>query len=159
MEKFYTEHKGRVINKDNKFSHVMAITLDPRTQYKEGIIRCITSRDGDIQTKGYVDRSELHKIKGGSLENFEIGEKLNIKNETNIISNLTKEGCDFIGLEDPDRYSRAEDARKLYVKFKEKNKDVRFILVNGGHTVLYNKTKEIVFLLKKELSDSINICH
>lgn len=102
MEKYYTQHLGKVINTDNKFSHVMAITLDPRTQYKEGIIRCITSRDGDIQTKGYVDRSELHKIRGSSLENFEIGEKLNIKNETNIIGNLTKEDYDFIGLEDPD---------------------------------------------------------
>lgn len=66
-----------------------------------------------------------------------------------------KDGKEF----NRDGYSRSEDARKLYVKFKEKNKDARFILVNGGHTVLYNKTKEIVFLLKKELNDSINICH
>lgn len=102
MEKFYTEHKGRVINTNNKFSHVMAITLDPRTEFKEGIVRCITSREGDIQTKGYVDRSELHKIKGDSLENFIIEEKLNIKKEEKIIKELTPEGYEFIGFEDPD---------------------------------------------------------
>ncbi|MFA6514747.1 MAG: hypothetical protein WCT42_00580 [Candidatus Paceibacterota bacterium] len=102
MEKFYTEHKGKVINTDNKFTHVMAITLDPRTQYKEGVIRCITSREGDIQTKGYIDRSELHKIKGNLLESFEIEQKLNIKNEGDIIKELTLEGYEFIGLEDPD---------------------------------------------------------
>lgn len=102
MEKSYVQHDGKVINTDNKFTHVMAIALDPRTDYKEGVVRCITSREGDIQTKGYVDRSELHKIKGSFLENFEIGEKLKIKNEEEIIRELTLEGYEFIGLEDPD---------------------------------------------------------
>ena len=102
MEKPYIQHPGKVINTNNKFSHVMAITLDPRTNNREGIARCITSREGDIQTKGYIDRSELHKIKGNSLESFEIGEKLNIKNEEEIIKELTPEGYEFIGLEDPD---------------------------------------------------------
>lgn len=102
MKKPYIQHKGKVINTDNKFTHVMAIALDPTTGYKEGIARCITSREGDIQTKGYVDRSELHKIKGNSLENFEIGEKLKIKNEEKIIRELTPDGYEFIGLEDPD---------------------------------------------------------
>ena len=58
----------------------MAIAIDPRTNYKEGIIRCITSREGNVQIKGYVDRSELHKVKGNSLESFIIGNQLNIKN-------------------------------------------------------------------------------
>lgn len=102
MQKYYLQHEGRVINTNNKFTHVMAITLDPRTNFKEGVIRCITSRDGDIEIKGYVDRSELHKIKGDPLDSFEIGEKLNIKNEEEIIKELTPEGYEFIGLEDPD---------------------------------------------------------
>ena len=38
----------------------MAIALDPRKNYKEGIIRCITSREGNVQIKGYVDRSDAH---------------------------------------------------------------------------------------------------
>lgn len=80
----------------------MAITLDPRTQNKEGVVRCITSREGNVTVKGYIDRSELHRIKGNSLESFEIGEKLNIKNEEKIIKELVPDGYEFIGLEDPD---------------------------------------------------------
>src|SRR3989344_3744525 len=101
MPGLYTEHEGRVVNANNQFKHVMAITLDPRTSYREGVIRCITSRSGDLAFKGNVDKSELHKINGSSLELFEIGEKLNIKNEKEIISELTVDG-NFIGLEDAD---------------------------------------------------------
>lgn len=115
MEKLYFQHEGRVINKDNKFTHVMAITLDPRTNFKEGIVRCITSREGDIQIKGYIDRSELHKIKGDSQESFEIGEKLKIINEEEIIKTLTPDGYEFIGLEDPDIWiDKDTDLMHLY---------------------------------------------
>src|SRR3989344_5399069 len=41
MNKNYLEHKNKAVETDNNFSHVMAITLDPRTYY-QGIIRCIT---------------------------------------------------------------------------------------------------------------------
>ena len=101
-EKKYIEHQGRVIEVDERFKYVMAITLDPRTGYKEGIVRCVISRDGDLKIKGYTDRSELYKIKGDSLLSFKITERLNIKNEKEIISQLVEEGEDFIGLEDPD---------------------------------------------------------
>ena len=86
-EKNYFEHKNKVIETDNRFKYVMAITLDPRTNYREGIVRCIINREGDIHIKGYLDRSELYKIKGDSLESFKIGEPLNIKNEKEIIRN------------------------------------------------------------------------
>ena len=101
MQKLYTEHDGKVLSADDQFKHVMAITLDPRTDYREGIVRCITSRSGDLAFKGNTDRSELHKISGTSLEHFKIGERLSIKNETEVIAELTGED-DFIGLEDPD---------------------------------------------------------
>lgn len=100
--KAYFEHSGKIIETDINFKHVIAIALDPKSGYKKGIIRCITSREGNIEIKGYVDRSELHKISGDSLEHFTIGEKLEIKNEKEIISQLTEKGWDFIGLEDPD---------------------------------------------------------
>jgi hypothetical protein len=102
MGKLYIQHEDRVINTDKKFTHVMAIALDPRTQYRDGVIRCITSREGDVTVKGYVDRSELHRVQGNSLEHFEIGDRLIIKNEKEIINSLAPEGWDFIGLEDPD---------------------------------------------------------
>jgi hypothetical protein len=115
MNKNYTQHDGKVANTNKKFSHVMAIALDPRTHYQEGAIRCITSREGDVTISGYIDRSELHIAKGSSLENFEIGEKLNIKNEEEIINELTSEGLEFIGLEDPDIWIDEEkDLLHLY---------------------------------------------
>jgi hypothetical protein len=115
MEKLYREYEGKVVNTNNKFSHVMAIALDPRTQCKEGVVRCITSREGDVTVKGYIDRSELHKIRGNLLESFDIGEKLNIKNEEEIIKELTSEGYEFIGLEDPDIWiDKENDLIHLY---------------------------------------------
>ncbi|HEY4478820.1 MAG TPA: hypothetical protein VI981_00460 [Candidatus Paceibacterota bacterium] len=102
MEEMYIQHKGRIVNADSQFTHVMAIAIDPRTQYREGVIRCITSREGDVAVKGYIDRSELHKITGNSLESFEIGEKLDIRNESEILNELKGQELDFIGLEDPD---------------------------------------------------------
>lgn len=123
MEKLYTQHEGKVINTNKKFTHVMAIALDSRTQYQEGIIRCITSREGDITVSGYVDRSELHKIRGNSLENFEIEEKLNIKNEVEIIKQLAEKGLEFIGLEDPDIWiDKKNDLLHLYFTFPFINK-------------------------------------
>ena len=101
MQKPYIQHAGKVVATDSRFSHVMAIALDPRTDYREGVIRCITSRVGDVGVKGFIDRSELRKVKLGSSGTFEIGEKLIIRNEEEIISKLNG-GLDFIGLEDPD---------------------------------------------------------
>lgn len=98
----YIQHPGKVIDTNMRFTHVMAIALDPRSQYSDGVVRCITSREGDVTMHGYIDRSELHIVTGTSLEHFEIGEKLDIKNESEIINKLTKKGLDFIGLEDPD---------------------------------------------------------
>jgi len=88
MEKFYIEHKGKVINTNNKFAHVMAITLNPQKDHKEGVLRCITKREGNVQIKGYGDRSELYKVKGNSFESFEITDCLNIKNRKEILSKL-----------------------------------------------------------------------
>ncbi len=102
MNNYYTQHQGKVIITNSRFSHVMAVALDPTTQFKEGVVRCITSRQGDISVNGYLDRSELYLIKGNSLENFEIGEKLNIQDDNKIIDNLENIEFDFIGLEDPD---------------------------------------------------------
>ncbi len=80
----------------------MAIALDPRSGYKEGVVRCITHREGDVAVSGIVDHSELRKVTGNSLEHFEIGEKLNIIGETDVLSRLIKPGLEYIGLEDPD---------------------------------------------------------
>ncbi|MFA5791865.1 MAG: hypothetical protein WC884_02415 [Candidatus Paceibacterota bacterium] len=114
-EPLYIEHKGKAVIPDARFKHVMAIALDPRTNYREGIVRCITSRSGDLAFKGNTDRSELHKINGNSLECFEIGDRLNINNEEKVLSSLLEEGDDFIGLEDPDIWiDRETDLMHIY---------------------------------------------
>lgn len=100
--KFYIEHPGKVIETDKNFAHVMAITLDPTSHYKRGVLRCITSREGDLSMKGAIDRSELHWITGESLEKFIIGERVKIENENEIIQELNGTDLDFLGLEDPD---------------------------------------------------------
>jgi hypothetical protein len=103
MNKNYIEHKGKVIEKDKHFALVMAIALDPKLNYKKGVIRCIVSRVGNVQKSGYIDRSELHYISGNSLEHFAISERIKIIDEDKIVSKLSKNGkLDFIGLEDPD---------------------------------------------------------
>ena len=137
MEKGYIQHQGKVINAEGRFKHVMAITLDPRTNYKQGIARCITSREGDVTVKGYVDRSELYKISGDSLEYFKIGERLNIKGEKEILDQLVEQGGDFIGLEDPDIWIDEEkDLMHVYftipIRYVDKNKKIKIHL---GHAV------------------------
>ncbi|TSC67593.1 MAG: Uncharacterized protein CEO19_150 [Parcubacteria group bacterium Gr01-1014_73] len=98
----YFQHPERAVEIDGRFKHVMAIALDPRTNFREGVVRCITSREGDVAIKGFTDRSILAKVRGDSLEHFEIGEQLKIKNEKEIVGGLLDAEHDFIGLEDPD---------------------------------------------------------
>jgi hypothetical protein len=98
----YVEGKSKAVKTDKRFEHVMAISLDPRTKYKEGVVRCITSREGSEGFGGQIDRSVLHKVAGKSLKKFEIKEKLNIKNQAKVLKKLSEEGLDFLGLEDPD---------------------------------------------------------
>ena len=99
----YIEAKGKAVKTDKRFEHVMAITLDPRKNYKEGVIRCITSRSGQVGfSSGQVDRSVLHKVIGKSLNKFEIKEEIIIKNQEKIIKQIQEKDRDFIGLEDPD---------------------------------------------------------
>jgi hypothetical protein len=101
-KKGYIEHPGRVVDAGERFKHVMAITLDPRTDHKEGVIRCIKSREGDVAKSGFVDRSVLCTVRGDSLEHFSIGEELEIKGQDDIVAQVGGKGSDFLGLEDPD---------------------------------------------------------
>ena len=99
--KTHSEHSGRAVE-DARFSHLMALALDSSSEYRQGLIRCITSREGDVEIKGYVDRSQLFTVSGDSLEHFVVGERLQIKNEMEILNGLTPNGWECIGLEDPD---------------------------------------------------------
>ncbi|MFA6552062.1 MAG: hypothetical protein WCT19_01005 [Candidatus Paceibacterota bacterium] len=111
-EKFYKQHAGKAVVTDERFKLIMAIALDPTADYKNGVIRCITSRSGEIGIKGNLDRSVLHFVKKNQAGIFEIGEQMYIKNGKDIIDNLLKNGGDFIGLEDPDIWIDEKTGRK-----------------------------------------------
>jgi len=100
--KGYIEHPGKAVAIGGKFEHVMAITLDPHSGYKNGVIRCIANRSGDVEISGYIDKSVLHKVSGDSLEHFLIGEQLEIYGQEEIIKELSVAGLELLGLEDPD---------------------------------------------------------
>ena len=123
---------------DKRFSHMMAIALDPNSQYKKGVIRCITSREGDVDTKGYIDKSELYTISGETLEKFSVGEQLQIKNEQEILDRLDSKNWNFIGLEDPDIF--VDDKTGLtHIYFTmpllNKDKTKEQSLIHLGHAV------------------------
>ncbi len=80
----------------------MALTLNPKKKYREGIVRCLTSREGEVHVAGYIDRSVLYKVAGQSLEQFELTDPLTMKRSLQIINELSKEKADYLGLEDPD---------------------------------------------------------
>lgn len=134
----YIQHEGKVIETNDKFKLVMAITLDPKTNFKEGIVRCITDRSKGILVKDNIDRSELHKLKGDSLEHFEIEDKLIIKNEDEVLSELVGEDGDFIGLEDPDIWiDPYTDLMHIYftIPIMSKDKIKKTGSVHLGHAV------------------------
>ncbi len=135
--KAYVEHTGRAVE-DNRFSHMMAITLDPRSAYKRGVIRCITSREGNVAEEGYIDRSELYTVSGDTLEHFTVGERLQIKNEKEIIEQLSRKGLDYLGLEDPDIWIDENiGLTHLYftIPFISKDKDEQLSQIHLGHAV------------------------
>lgn len=134
--KLYTEHKDKVAEAGNRFEHVMAVALDPRTNYKEGIIRSILSRDGDVSIGGYIDRSALYKVKGKTLEHFDIGEKVIIKNQEKIIRKLAGKDGDFIGLEDPDIWiDERTDLMHIYFTLPIKPLGCKHHSIHLGHAV------------------------
>ncbi len=124
---------GKVIEHDNRFKLVMALTLDPQSGYRKGVLRCITSRSGEIGVKGNVDRSVLHIISGNTLADFTIGERLTIKGEDELIAHLNPDGLDFLGLEDPDIWiDEATGRTHLYFTIP---------LVDSRSNKLYHSTK------------------
>lgn len=134
--KGYTEHPGKAVEADGRFKHVMALALDPASSYREGIIRCITSRTSGPGVHGDIDRSELHKVKGDSLERFTIGARLKIRNEDEIVRELEGRDGDCIGLEDPDiwRDDRTGFAH-IYFTIPVFAKDRKRIAIHLGHAV------------------------
>lgn len=134
--KTFTEQPGKVVEAGGLFKHVMAVSLNPATNYQNGIIRCITSREGNVGTKGFIDRSELYKVRADSFERLKIGERLVIKNEKKIIDQISGKNWDFIGLEDPDIWvDNKSGLTHVYFTIPFIGKKVNRTLINLGHAV------------------------
>jgi hypothetical protein len=158
MTKLYVEHPGKVIETGGMFTHVMAITLDPTSNNKRGVARCITSREGHVQIKGYVDRSKLYVIEGDSLEQFKLTKPLIIEGEDEIIGKLTPTGWDFIGLEDPDIW--IDDSTGLVhlyftIPIKPLDKKTGKIKIHLGHAV--GNTLDTLQMTEPVLLDNVTL--
>lgn len=136
MADAYREHEGKVIEAGGKFAHVMALTLDPRSANRAGVVRCITSREGEVGKRGYVDRSVLHYVSGSTLERFSIGERLDIRGEQEIVEHIGGDLWDYIGLEDPDIwFDETEERYHLYftIALISKDRTKAHSLISLGH--------------------------
>ncbi|MHB8860349.1 MAG: hypothetical protein ACYC48_01285 [Minisyncoccota bacterium] len=132
----YIAQPGKVIAPDERFRLMMAIALNPQSGFREGVIRCITNRSGQIGIKGNVDRSELHKISGETLSRFTIGERLHIEGERELIERLNPDGLDYLGLEDPDIWIDERTGRThLYftIPLISKDREKKHSRVSLGH--------------------------
>lgn len=163
-ETLYYQHSNRAVLTGTRFSHVMAIALDPRANFREGVVRCITSREGDVAVKGFLDRSILAKVKGDSLEKFDIGGQLKIKKEKEVVGSLLDNNHDFIGLEDPDIWiDEKTDLLHLYFTIpmigkRDKNgKHISETLIHLGHAV--GKDLDSLLMTEPVLFDDGNSHH
>jgi hypothetical protein len=108
FQKAVIENKGKVLE-DARYKHMMALSLDEKSGYKQGVIRCIESRSGDVEESGYIDRSVLHNVSQNSDGNFIVGERLKIAGEEDFLRQVEGEEWDCLGFEDPDIFNDPDD--------------------------------------------------
>jgi hypothetical protein len=138
--KNYVQQKERLFEADKRFEHVMAVAFDPKTNFSQGVIRCVVKRNGDVAIKGFRDSSVLAKVRKNISGRFEIGEILNIENADQIIESLIDDKHDFIGFEDPDIwFDENSDSLHLYFTIPMIGKrigDKKYrTLIHLGHAV------------------------
>lgn len=137
----YPQQRERVVEAAGEYKHIMALTLDPRTGNKEGVVRCIASRKGSVDTYGYVDRSELHRLHSDVDGRFVIGEKLSFPGEVDIVNAITEKlGSDceweYLGNEDPDIWIDEETGLlHLYFTMPFRNANEDKMSISLGHAV------------------------
>lgn len=149
MEKYESEKAKKLSLKQGEkvveavgdYKHVMALTLDPRAGNKEGVVRCIASREGSVDTYGYVDRSELHRLHSDADGRFIIGEKLIFSGEAAIVNAITKKLGDdadweYLGNEDPDIWIDEETGLlHLYFTMPFRNTKEDRMSISLGHAM------------------------
>jgi hypothetical protein len=127
----YIQKEGKVVENSGNFAHIMAISLDPASGHKRGVIRCITERKGDVSVCGYVDRSEIRRVHEDSPGHFVIGEPIKVAKIDKLIEDAVHDRADFIGLEDPDIFTDIESGL-VHVYFT-----VAFLRRKDGHSNIF----------------------
>ncbi len=132
----YLQHKDKVISNNRKYKHIMAISLNPKTNYRDGLIRCIAQRQGDVEYKGFIDYSKLSKVVGKSLYRFNVEKEIKLQKERLIIKRLGEQDWQFLGPEDPDIwYDKKTDLIHLYFTMPFKNIKEKMTVINLGHAI------------------------
>jgi hypothetical protein len=132
----YIQNKGKVISKNSQFKHVMALCLNTKTNHRNGLLRCITSRKGNVKYKGFVDKSKLFIANQKSLRKYKITKKLKIEKHKKIIRSLGGKNWEFLGLEDPDIWHDTKnDLIHVYFTIPYKNHLQKKTIINLGHAV------------------------
>jgi hypothetical protein len=111
--------------------HIMALHIDPAGG-DVGVIRCVSSRSGEVSVPGFVDRSRIHRVEMGSRYRAEIGTELDIGGAMEVVEGLPEYRTrDFLGFEDPIVRHHAETGlRHLYCT-------IPFLDHESGATRLY----------------------
>lgn len=132
----FHQHSGKVIEANQLIKHVMAISLDPTTQYRYGLARVIIDRSGNVDQAGYLDKSELHIIERVDQHVYALKDRLTIKNSDPILNELFPKYVGFLGFEDPDIFVDPESGlMHAYFTIPIKNKTDDGYLIHLGHCI------------------------
>ncbi len=128
------EHPDLVVER-GQYKHVMALSLNSKSNYQQGLIRCIESRAGEVDKYGYVDKSVLRYVSADSSGKFVIGEKLKLLGEDDFLKKINSEEWECLGFEDPDIINEAGDGQThIYFSVPVLNKKNKFKMrVHLGH--------------------------
>jgi len=138
-EQCYIPTSERAIGDDSRFEHVMALALDSESQNREGVIRCIVAREGNVAVSGYIDRSALYSIKAKG-SHYEIEEELHFNNENKRIADISQrlgsEEWEYLGNENPDIWRDKKSGElHLYFTMPFRNKQDNTMAIGLGHAV------------------------
>jgi hypothetical protein len=128
-KKNFTSSK-KILESDDSVSHIMAITLDPKANYNEGLVRVVVKREGDIVKGNHLDRSELRFVRRKD-DKFILGDRVQMEGEEDLIKKLQNSETEFIGFEDPDIFLDSK-TNLLHVYFT-----VPFVSKQYGHSRIH----------------------
>jgi len=121
-----------VIEANGRFQHIMALNFDPFNK-RRGLVRGIKDREGPVDEEGFLDISKLYLARRDSPYEVKLDKELEIEGEEEIIENLSPEGYELKGLEDPDIWRDKDGTVHIYYTIFLLNEDKDDRLIYLGH--------------------------